>query len=149
MYVTMTHNEASKNHPGGLSDVPTTKTSARMYETNSDNDGYKAMELYHSKLSDCEAFFQYPRRNWNPNDMPAARSKQVRQHDERTELLSKLYTNHSVRATAITLWSNAGIPNRRIMAISGYRNEQSLVNYINRPVQLQRRSLKENGRSRS
>jgi len=48
-------------------------------------------------------------------------------------LLSKVYTNHSVRATAITLWSNAGIPNRHIMAISGHRNEQSLGHYNSRP----------------
>ena len=34
---------------------------------------------------------------------------------------------HSLRATAITLWSNAGVPNKHIMAISGHRNEQSLA----------------------
>ena len=47
--------------------------------------------------------------------------------------LSKVYTNHCVRATAITLWSNSGIANRHIMAISGHRSEQSLVSYNSRP----------------
>ena len=47
--------------------------------------------------------------------------------------LSKTYTNHSVRATAITLWSNAGVQNRHIMAISGHRSEQSLAHYNTRP----------------
>ena len=47
--------------------------------------------------------------------------------------LSNIYTNHCVRATAITLWSNAGISNRHIMAISGHRSEQSLVSYNSRP----------------
>jgi hypothetical protein len=47
--------------------------------------------------------------------------------------LSKIYTNHCVRATAITLWSNAGISNRHIMAISGHRSEQSLESYNSRP----------------
>ena len=47
--------------------------------------------------------------------------------------LSRVYTNHSVRATAITLWSNAGVPNHHIMAISGHRNEQSLAHYNTRP----------------
>ena len=47
--------------------------------------------------------------------------------------LSKIYTNHRIRATAITLWSNAGVPNRHIMLISGHRNEQSLVHYNCRP----------------
>lgn len=47
--------------------------------------------------------------------------------------LSRIYTNHSVRATAITLWANAGLTNREIMAISGHRNESSLQNYHNMP----------------
>ncbi|CAH3041028.1 unnamed protein product, partial [Pocillopora meandrina] len=47
--------------------------------------------------------------------------------------LSKMYTNHSVRATAITSWSNAGIQNRHIMAISGHRSEQSLAHYNTQP----------------
>ena len=41
--------------------------------------------------------------------------------------------NHSIRATAITLWSNAGVPNRHIMSISGHRNKQSLAHYNCRP----------------
>ena len=43
--------------------------------------------------------------------------------------LSRIYTNHRVRAAAITLWSNAGITNHHILAISGHQNEQSLVHY--------------------
>ena len=56
------------------------------------------------------------------------------------EKLSNVYTNQSVRATAITLWPNAGIQNRHIMAISGHRSEQSLAHYNTRPStsQLQR-----------
>ena len=41
--------------------------------------------------------------------------------------LSKIYKNHCVRATAITLWSNAAISNRYMMVISRHRSEQSLV----------------------
>ena len=47
--------------------------------------------------------------------------------------LSKVYTNHSVRATAITIWSNAEVPARHIMSISGHANEQSISSYNNRP----------------
>lgn len=44
-----------------------------------------------------------------------------------------MYTNHSVRATAITLRSNAGVENRHIMAISGHRSEQSVLHCNTQP----------------
>ena len=42
---------------------------ARMYKTNGPTDGYSALELLLSKLNpECEALFQYPKRNWRPAD---------------------------------------------------------------------------------
>ena len=112
-----------------------------MYESESENDGYKVLQLYLSKLNPkCEAFFQYPRKTWQPCDevwfdaKPIGVNKLDNMMKTISEMagLSKLYTNHSVRATAITLWSNAGVPNQHIMAISGHRNEQSLAHYNTR-----------------
>ena len=57
--------------------------------------------------------------------------------------LSKMYTNHSVRATAITLWSNVGVQNRHIIAISGHRSEQSLLHYNTQPSTSQLRTCSE------
>ena len=45
-FVTKAHDEVTKNHPGGVSDVPNNEKLARMYETSDGNDGYKAMQLY-------------------------------------------------------------------------------------------------------
>ena len=113
-----------------------------MYESDAENDSYKALQLYISKLNPkVDAFFQYPRKNWQPDDDVwfEARPIGVNKLDDMMKTISKMaglsksYTNHSVRATAITLWSNAGIPNRHIMAISGHRNEQSLAHYNNQP----------------
>ena len=141
-YATMTHDEATKNHPGGIADVPSTEKLIRMYETDEVNDGFKALKLYMSKLNpESESFFQYPRKNWSFDDniWYEARPVGVNSLDSmmknisKAASLSQLYTNHSVRATAITLWSNAGIPNRHIMAISGHRNEQSLAHYNTHP----------------
>lgn len=122
---------------------------ARMYETEDTNDGYKAMKLYLTKLNPkCEAFFQYPRKNWSVEDNVwyEARPVGVNSLDSMMKNISEAaslshpYTNHSLRATAITLWSNAGIPNRHNMAISGHRNEQSLAHYNTRPSTTQLRN---------
>ena len=54
----MAHGEATKNHPGGVSDVSSKEKYARMYETEDPNDGYKVLELYLSKLyPKCDSFF--------------------------------------------------------------------------------------------
>ena len=101
-----------------------------------------AVKLYLSKLNPkSSAFFLYPRRNWAPSDpvwydnKPLGINKldsMMKEISQAAQLLRD-YTNHSVRATAITLWSNAGVPNRHIMAISGNRNEQSLAHCNTRP----------------
>ena len=146
----MAHDEASKNHPGGVGDIPSMEKYARMYETEDTNDGYKALKLYLTKLNPkCEAFFQYPRKNWSVEDNVWYEARPVgvnsldsmmKNISEAASLLHRPYTNHSLRATAITLWSNAGIPNRHIMAISGHRNEQSLAHYNTRPSTTQLRN---------
>lgn len=43
--------------------------------------------------------------------------------------LSLLYTNHSIRATCITLLDNAGIEARHIMVQSGHKSESSIRSY--------------------
>jgi integrase len=43
--------------------------------------------------------------------------------------LSKLYTNHSLRATTITLLDNKGFEARHIMSISGHKNKSSIRSY--------------------
>ena len=68
LFATMSHDETTKNHPGGVSDVESYEKNGRMYKTNSPTDGYSALELFLSKL----------------NQQAAG--------------LSRVYTNHSVRA---------------------------------------------------
>ena len=55
--------------------------------------------------------------------------------------LSQIYTNHSVRASAITLLSDPNIPDRHIMFVSGHSSEQSLVHYSSRPSETQLESV--------
>jgi len=113
-----------------------------MYKTNSPTGGYSALELFLSKLNpECEALFQYPKRNWRPSDKiwyenrPLGINKlsKIMYDISSAAGLSCIYTNHSVRATAITLWSTASLTNREVMAISGHRNESSLKSYHSMP----------------
>jgi len=69
-FVTMAHEEATKNHPGGLVDVQSYEKFGRMYEAESPTDGYKSLEKYIAKLHpDCDALFQYPKRHWKAEDL--------------------------------------------------------------------------------
>lgn len=141
----MTHDELTKNHPGGIADVESNEKMGRMYKTDSSYDGYSSLKLYLTKVNPkCSAFFQYPLKNkakWSLNsevwyeNRPMginSLSKMMSQISMEAKL-SRVYTNHSVRATSITLWTEAGIPDRQIMAISGHRSEGSLKSYHNRP----------------
>jgi len=43
--------------------------------------------------------------------------------------LSKCYTNHSIRATAVTILDKSGFEARHIMVVSGHKNEASIRSY--------------------
>jgi len=138
----MSHDETTKNHPGGVFDVESYEKNGRMYKTNNPTDGYSALELFLSKLNpECEALFKYPKRNWRSSDKIWYENRPLGINKLSTMMknissaagLSRIYTNHSVRATAITLWSTADLTNREIMAISGHRNESSLKSYNSMP----------------
>ena len=150
-YVSMTHDEATKNHPGGIDDVSSVEKEARMYSTSNDQlfDGLSCLKMYLLKLNPrCDALFQYPKRNVTQEDQvwydnkPLGINKLAAMMKDISKLasLSRIYTNHSVRATAITLWSVAQVPSRHIMAISGHRSEASLRSYNARPSSEQLRA---------
>ena len=99
-------------YPGGLKDKSSFEKTARMYETESDTDGYRALGLYISKLNPkCEALFQLPRRDWNGavvhniwyENRPLGVNTLGSMMKEiiTKAILSKVYTNHWVRAMAI------------------------------------------------
>ena len=68
-YATISRDEISENHPGGLNDVESTEKAARMYETGDQGDGYKALKLYLQKVNPkCTAFFQNPKKNSTAED---------------------------------------------------------------------------------
>ena len=143
-YATMAHDESSKTRQGGIDDTATNyEKLGRMYQTEHWNDGFNALHLYCSKLNpNCSAFFQFPKRFWKgPEESVWFENRCVGTNKlgsmmkelSKAANLSQLYTNHCIRATAITLWSDAGLSNRHIMTLSGHRNENSLKSYNARP----------------
>lgn len=112
-YATMSHDEVSKNHPGGVNDISSTEKEPRMYESEEKDNGYKALKLYLEKVNPkCTTFFQYPKKKKNKTEDAIwyearplgihSLGKMMKSISEEAGLL-KIYTNHSVRATAITL----------------------------------------------
>ena len=64
-YVSMTHDEATKNHTGEIDDVCSVEKEARMYSKSDDQlfDGLNCLKMYLQKLNPrCEALFQDPKR---------------------------------------------------------------------------------------
>lgn len=55
--------------------------------------------------------------------------------------LSRVYTNHCVRATSITALDNAGIEARHIMRASGHRSESSIRSYSCRLSETKKREI--------
>ena len=43
--------------------------------------------------------------------------------------LSKIYSNHSIGATAVTILDKSGFETRHIMSVSGHRTESSIRSY--------------------
>lgn len=141
-YVTMSHEELSKNHQGGFADKSSEERQTRLYSTGQDGDAFSCFRKYLDKLNPRQqAFFQKPRAKFEQSNQVWFENKpfgvnQLSMMMKQISIgagLSKKYTNHCVRATAITLWSDSCVPARHIMSISGHANEQSLASYNRRP----------------
>jgi len=132
---------STKNHLGGIVDLQCSQKFGRMYQTSSNPnlDGLSCLKKYISKINvSCEAFFQYPKRKraeesddvWYENrPLGTNELKSMMKDISKRAALSQIYTNHSLRATAITLWSDAYICSRHIMNISRHHNEESIKHY--------------------
>ena len=95
--------------------------------------------------SKVHCVFQYPKKNSLALDAVWHEARQLEINSlaklmkticEKARL-SKIYASYCVRSTAITLWSNAGISNRHIMAISGHRSRPLLGGFLCPPSEFQ------------
>ena len=109
-----------------------------MYEKLGPNCPVVSFKLYLSHLNPLNDFlFQRPKRNasisedvWYDNMVVGERTLGEKMKSILREAkLSKCYTNHSIRATAVTILDKSGFEARHIMAVSGHKNESSIRSY--------------------
>ena len=123
----------------------------RMYATEGEGCPVASFEKYVSKLNPkCNAFFQAPYPNmpstddgpWYKNAPVGEKCLGNMMSKMSTEAgLSRRYTNHSLRATCITLLDENGFQSRDICNVTGHRNERSIRTYIGRPNDRKRQKL--------
>ena len=126
--------------------------SVRMYETTTDNCPVKKFcQILVKATSMCESLFQRPRDSFNDDDdiwyerRPLGKNKLGNMMSDLSvaAALSKTYTHHCIRATAITTLDQAGYEARHIMTVSGHRNEASIKSYSRDTSTNQKRKMSE------
>ena len=127
-FVSMTHNESMEKNQGEFSDEQSYNKNTKMYKTSSKSrlSNFLLLKLH----PECKALFQlaanwldiwYENQSLRVNKLPP-----MKKEISFSTNLSLVSTNHSVRATAITLWANAGLNNHEIVATFGHCNESNL-----------------------
>ena len=128
-FVTKVVDELTKNHR----ENDEAEQGGMMYATKGPFCPVASFEKYLKHLNPQNEFlFQRPKKNttkdsdvWYDNmvvgDMMKNISKQAG--------LSQQYTNHSIRATAVTILDKSGFEARHIMSVSGHRSESSIRSY--------------------
>ena len=148
-YATITHNEKSKKDKGEKKQF--TEKEQRMYAKPGDSRcPVNSLELYLSKLHpDKEEFFQQVSRTatsscptwYNGRPIGSNTIATFMSRISKAAKLSKVYTNHCIRVTAVTVLSNAGVGETDIISVSGHKNVQSLVPYQRKVGDEKRRNI--------
>ena len=98
-----------------------------------------SFEKYVSKLNPhCGAFFQRPKKMavdgfWYENQCIGKNTLGNKMKAiSKLANLSREYTNHSIRATSVTILDECGFEARHIMCVSGHRSEASIRSYASK-----------------
>ena len=125
--LTKTHREDDEAEEGGV-----------MYATEGVWCPVASFEKYLQHLNPKNEFlFQRPKKEvssdavvWYDNMVVGERSLgDMMKRISKDANLSRIYTNHSIRATAVTILDKSGFEARHIMTVSGHRNESSIRAY--------------------
>ncbi|XP_041352905.1 uncharacterized protein LOC121371234 [Gigantopelta aegis] len=146
-FIEMTHCEITKNHRGDLKDAVEPKK--RIYSTNSVYCPVSSFKIYKSKMNQNNpSFYQQPKQSVSESDSVWYTSRPIGKNIIASFVkeickaanIEKVYTNHCLRATAVTLLSHAGLENREICKITGHRTDESLKSYSLESSSVQKRA---------
>ena len=144
-YATLAYNPAEKNHTGLSQDG--TEHEQRMYGTGKPDCPLKTLKMYLSKLTPSNtAFFQTPKaKGWKLSTLWYTRSPvgvntigKFMPTISVIAKLSKVYTNHCIRATCVTTLRNAGCQVNDIKSVTGHKSTASIDSYSKTPDKLRR-----------
>jgi len=148
-YIRRTSSEVTKNHQG-VDDEDYEPEGGRMYATVTPRCPVTSFKKYLEKRNQNNtALWQRPRNSFDENDSTWFEKQPIGKNTlgcmmsniSKAAKLSKIYTNHCVRATCITVLSESGFEARHIVIISGHRNEQSVRNYVRDTSTAQKRDM--------
>ena len=132
-YFVLSNSFTSKNHQGGMSSVRDTVSEGRIQAPSQ----VAAMKLLFRKLDDkSDRIFQMAKKSyssegkWYTGCLIGKNTISAMMKRLSTKArLSKVYTNHCVRATCITRLTAQGVDPQTILGTSGHRSVQSLCTY--------------------
>ncbi|XP_021364170.1 uncharacterized protein LOC110457290 [Mizuhopecten yessoensis] len=132
-YIYLTKDELTKNHQ-----ADTNTAQGRMYEIKDESRcPVKSLVMYVKILPPGYPYL-FPKVRRTPNQAGYFFDNTPMGHNKLGALmttlstkyrLSRKYTNHSLRATAVHLLDSAQVPSRHIMTVTGHKSEQSLKTY--------------------
>ena len=123
-----------------------------MYYTDADINPVAIFELYTSKLNPLRKdLFQKPKKyvrgdenDWFENQVIGRDPLNNMMKQISVDAgLSKIYTNHSVRATCLTKLDEAGFEIRHIQAVSGHKSEESIKSYSRRCPESKKKQMEQ------
>lgn len=138
-YVAYNTDKLTKNHRGELGDDEASQ-GGMMYEMqNNSKCPVISFEKYMSVLNPlCQSFWQRPKRSGNEinnstwyDNSPVGKNTLGNKMKTLSQQagLSRVYTNHCLRATCVTTLDSVGFEARHIMGVSGHKAETSIRNY--------------------
>ncbi|CAB4029670.1 hypothetical protein AWC38_SpisGene10896 [Paramuricea clavata] len=138
---------SSKNHTGGLEGTEDHSDGKVFALTKSPRCPVNTIKAYLSHLNpDIDVLFQRPRHpssRFNRNEAIVWYEKKVLGHNmlnnrmrnmSQRAGISPYYTNHSLRATTVTVLSSNKVETRKIKAVTGHRSDTSIESYCARPT---------------